>query len=66
MTLAEFLTERGLSQAAFGAEIGVSGASISRWIGGQRAPSASQVRKIKKLTNGRVTADDLLCPVAAE
>jgi DNA-binding transcriptional regulator YdaS (Cro superfamily) len=65
MTLAEFLSDQGLSQAKFGAWIGVSAPTINRYIKGKRAPSATNVRKIKAITKGLVTADDLLCPDSA-
>jgi DNA-binding transcriptional regulator YdaS (Cro superfamily) len=65
MTLADFLSEHGLSQAKFGAMIGVSDATINRYVKGRRAPSAVNVRKIKAITKGLVTADDLLCPDSA-
>jgi len=66
MKLIDFLSEQGISQADFAGSIGVSPATVSRYITGDRAPSSIRVRKIKEVTNGRVTADDLLCGEPAE
>lgn len=48
MTIAEMIRQArqrvGLSQVAFGAIVGVSGAAVSRWENGNRTPPASVLR----------------------
>ena len=54
MTLSEYLKAEGLTAAALAARAGVSKAAISRWLAGQRMPSATTAEKLFHATGGRV------------
>jgi transcriptional regulator with XRE-family HTH domain len=56
MKLARFLAERRLSQEAFTAEVGVTRASVSRWVNGHRIPYLRHIIAINRATGGE--ADD--------
>lgn len=62
MTLDEYLNnqDRKISYASFGERIGVSQASVSRYVNGERFPSPELIRKIQEATSDSVTANDLL------
>jgi predicted transcriptional regulator len=62
MKLADFLSQRAMSQTEFANSVGVTTASISRYISGDRLPSAAVMRKIREVTEGKVTPDDLVEP----
>jgi transcriptional regulator with XRE-family HTH domain len=48
--LEAYRIERGLSQAAFGALIGASGAAISRYETGARQPRGERLKKLVEIT----------------
>jgi predicted transcriptional regulator len=54
--LEAFLAEHGLSQAAAAVALGVSGAAITSWIHGDKAPEALSRHAIEKWTGGKVPA----------
>ncbi len=58
-TLDGYLTDREMTNAAFGRLVGASESTISRIRHGT-APSFSLARRIKVATAGEVTADDLM------
>ncbi|MBD9455991.1 helix-turn-helix domain-containing protein [Rhizobium sp. RHZ02] len=61
MTLNDFLnTEPKTSHAAFADLIGVTQATVSRYLAGDRFPPPAVMRKIFLATSGKVTANDLL------
>jgi len=60
MKLADFLSERGMSQTEFAAAIGVSQVAVSRYLAGQRMPRIEQLSRIRQFTQGAVTADDFV------
>lgn len=55
-----YLTDREMTNAAFGRLVGASESTISRIRHGKQAPSFSLARRIKDATAGEVTADDLM------
>lgn len=65
MTLENYLKSVGKSPEKFGAEIGVYGSTIRRYIYGERFPRTAVLQKIIKATKGRVTADDFLASAEA-
>jgi transcriptional regulator with XRE-family HTH domain len=60
MKLAVYLTERGISDADFGAKIGRSRSSVSRLRRGETQPDWVTAAKIMSETNGAVTPNDFL------
>lgn len=62
MTLDEYLKTQDpkVSHADFAGRIGVTQATISRYVNGERFPSPEHIRKIQEATADRVTANDLL------
>ncbi len=58
--LSEFLSENGISQASFGATIGVTQQALSKWVRGDATPRPKQMVKIIGATGGAVTANDFL------
>lgn len=59
MNLRMFLSERGTSQQAFAADLGVSQTSVSQWVGGVAVPPPIRCVEIEQLTEGCVTRRDL-------
>lgn len=60
MTLAQFLTEKGMSRGEFAALLGVSEVTVGRYITGARMPRRSRLAEIRMLTRGVVTPDDFV------
>ena len=63
MTLERYLSEHGISRSAFARLIGVSPASVTRYVKageGGRSPRDAIMRRIREATGGAVTADDFL------
>lgn len=60
MKLSDYLTERGISVSDFATTIGVSHASVSRYVGGTRRPEWGILGKISTATNGAVNANDFV------
>jgi predicted transcriptional regulator len=60
MTLADFLSDRKISQADFGARIGLTQAAISRYVDGLRMPRREHLVLIREATDGLVTANDFI------
>lgn len=58
MHISEYLNERELSQAQFGAEIGVSQSAVERYVNRKRIPDEDVMRRIYQITKGQVTAND--------
>lgn len=56
MTLDEYL--KGKNAAEFARNIGVDDSTVSYWRSGKRLPSLFNVKKIQKLTNDSVRAED--------
>lgn len=54
VVLQEWLTRNGITCAAFAADIGVSRASVSRWVRGTRTPHPELALAIQKATRGHV------------
>jgi DNA-binding transcriptional regulator YdaS (Cro superfamily) len=59
MRLGEYLSENAITQSAFAATIGVSAATVGRYVSGD-IPSAKIMIRIHKATKGAVSFDDLL------
>lgn len=60
MTLSDYIDASGLTDAAFGAEIGLSQGQVSKLRRGKHWPSRETISRIRAATNGAVTADDFL------
>lgn len=58
MKLATYLANKPQTQAAFAAEIGVSQATINRYIGNERFPDPRMIERIADATNRKVTFAD--------
>ena len=65
MELRRYLDDRKLSCTAFGQMVGVTPSTVSRWVAGRLMPRPAQIRKIMHVTEGAVTADDLLGAIDA-
>lgn len=60
MTLAEYLAARHLTQAEFAGRLGVSAATVSRWLSPRGMPSVQPMLAIYRLTYGAVTPNDII------
>lgn len=60
MTLAEFMQAAELDDEALAAKIGRSRVSVSRYRRGLETPSTPVIVQIVELSDGRVTANELL------
>ncbi|NLS19869.1 helix-turn-helix transcriptional regulator [Rhizobium sp. P40RR-XXII] len=60
MTLEQFLKsqEPKVSHAAFGESVGVTQATINRYVRGERFPSPDMIQKIHVATGGKVSVND--------
>lgn len=58
MNLRRYLTVSGISEAAFGAQIGVSQAAVNRYVRRARIPTPQIMARIVEATDGQVTAND--------
>lgn len=58
MKLSEYLTENNLSQAVFGAQLGVTQGMINQWCN-VLLPTPVRCVAIEQITNGQVTRKDL-------
>ena len=58
MRLDEYISNIGLTQAAFAREINESPQTIGRYVKGVRIPEEDAMKKIFFATNGKVTAND--------
>ena len=58
MTLAKFLENSPLSEAAFAEKIGVKQATVNRYINGKRFPSPVMIQRIEEATKGKVKVMD--------
>jgi transcriptional regulator with XRE-family HTH domain len=67
MTLAEYLSETGLTQSAFAARVGITQAYVSRILAGvYESVSQDVVRRIYDATEGEVTPNDIFLPPKTE
>lgn len=76
MRLSDFLDQKQLTNAAFGARIGVSRQTVLRYRRGDRIPGKAEMALISEATAGAVTANDFYgvtpppdavpCPAAGE
>jgi len=60
MKLRDYLKSVRKSTDAFGAEIGVRGASVRRWTGGIAGPNWTHLERIIEATDGKVSWQDFL------
>lgn len=65
MRLKDYRQLRGLSRAAFGQLVGVTGIQVWRWETGRSMPKPAVVDAIRAGTGGAVTAEDHHQAVAA-
>ena len=64
MKLSEFLKSHSLSQRGLANKLGVSESHISNILKGARSPSIELIRRIIKVTDGKVNIGDLFNPEA--
>jgi DNA-binding transcriptional regulator YdaS (Cro superfamily) len=62
MMLAEWLKQKGLSDDAFGALIGVTGANVWKLKKGNHRPNWTVMSAIIRVTNGAVLPNDWMKP----
>ena len=60
MHLATFIAENKINQRRLALSLGVTEAAVSLWARGLRTPNYRNLRKIRALTEGQVSADDFL------
>lgn len=58
MKLSDYIRERGLTLTAFGQQIGVTHATVHRYIHRNRVPEPEVMQKIIHATGGAVSAND--------
>jgi hypothetical protein len=56
--LGAWLGEAGMSLAEFAVKLGVHQDAVRKWLHSQRVPRVAQLAAIKRMTAGRVTAND--------
>lgn len=56
--LRTYLKDRGVSHKAFGEAIGVTQATINRYVNGERFPSQEIIVKIAQATEGEISPSD--------
>lgn len=66
MKLGTFIKSREMSHEAFGKLVGVTQATINRYVRGERFPSPEMIRKIHDATDGSVAVADWYEAEAAE
>ena len=62
MTLKDWISGQGISQAEFARKMGVSAKMMSDVVSGDRRFSPENARKASALTGGAVTLEELLFP----
>jgi transcriptional regulator with XRE-family HTH domain len=60
MKLSEWMEANRLTDEQFAVRVGIDRTTLSRVRRGLKDPSASLMRRIKSVTDGAVTADDVL------
>lgn len=60
MRLEEWMRQNRVTQAEFGARVGVGQDAVSRWASGSRTPRPDHMAQIRRETGGAVTADDFI------
>lgn len=58
-----YLKMRGISESALAREVGISAASISRYMSRERYPSYRTMRRFQEATHGVVTINDWNMPL---
>lgn len=66
MKIGTFIKSREMSHEAFGKIVGVTQATINRYVRGERFPSPEMIRKIHEATEGAVSVADWYETEAAE
>ena len=62
MKLRDYLYKKRIRQIDFAKEVGISQTQLNKWINGSRIPSRKNAMKIEELTEGKVTAHEMLFP----
>jgi DNA-binding transcriptional regulator YdaS (Cro superfamily) len=62
MNLRDYLTKNKISMSKFAKDLDVSVSTISLLINGKRRPSAELALAIDKITNGKVSRDEVMYP----
>lgn len=60
MTLQTYLSTHGISIREFADSIGVKWTSVWRYVNGERVPRPVVMRRIREVTDGKVTADSFV------
>lgn len=65
MTLPEWIAETGISVAEAARRFGVAHSTVARWCSGELFPARSSLTEIRRITDGKVSADDFMPPARA-
>ena len=60
MTLSDYLTYSGKTQARFAEEVEASTGAVKKWVYGERFPRRQHLHKIQSVTKGNVSPNDFL------
>jgi transcriptional regulator with XRE-family HTH domain len=58
MTLQQFMTHANLDAAQLAAQVGVGREAVRKWVRGERIPRPNLMRRIVKVTKGKVGPAD--------
>jgi len=59
MKLSKYLSDNSIEQQDFAKLIRVTGATVSRYVTGQRRPRRAVAKRIERVTDGEVTLQDI-------
>ena len=60
MTLSDYLSFSGKTQARFAEEVEASTGAVKKWVYGERFPRRQHLHKIQSVTKGNVSPNDFL------
>jgi transcriptional regulator with XRE-family HTH domain len=59
MKLIDWLKHQGMSQSELARQLGLNKAAVSLWLSGKQHPTYKNYLKIKELTKGRVSYEEV-------
>ena len=66
MTLKDYLHSFNITLEAFSREVDIPYTTLTKYVYGQRIPTLTYMKKINKITNGAVSANDFYSTVSSE
>ena len=66
MTLKDYLHSFNITLEAFSREVDIPYTTLTKYVYGQRIPTLTYMKKINKITNGAVSANDFYSTVSEE